>query len=155
MIDMTTPHETLLRAAGLRVTAPRLAVLAEVQTHPHATVETIRAAVRARLGTVSTQAVYGVLHALTDAGILRRFEPEGSASRYELARGDNHHHAVCRRCGAVTDVACATGSSPCLHASGEHGFEIELAEVIYWGTCPSCLSESSAVRPSPQPKERA
>ncbi|GAA1147598.1 Fur family transcriptional regulator [Ornithinicoccus hortensis] len=150
-----TSHEVLLRDAGLRVTAPRLAVLAEVQTHPHATAESVRVAVHERLGTVSTQAVYGVLNTLTSAGILRRFEPEGSASRYELFRGDNHHHAVCRSCGQVTDVACATGTAPCLHAPEGHGFEIEMAEVIYWGTCPSCLSHPVDDSTAPHQKEKA
>ena len=135
---MSATHAELLRAANLRVTAPRLAVLAEVEAHPHATAETIRQAVRDRLGTVSTQAVYDVLRALTDARILRRIEPDGSPGRFELYRGDNHHHVVCRGCGAINDVPCAVGAAPCLHASDDHGFAIEAAEVIYWGTCPDC-----------------
>ncbi|MPV35750.1 Fur family transcriptional regulator [Georgenia subflava] len=141
---MSVTHTELLREAQLRVTAPRLAVLAEVADHPHADAESIRAAVRERLGTVSTQAVYDVLHALTGAGLLRRIEPEGSPGRYELRRGDNHHHLVCRSCGTVADVACAVGQAPCLHASEDHGFVIETAEVIYWGTCPSCLSGTAS-----------
>jgi Fur family transcriptional regulator, stress-responsive regulator len=140
---MSVTHTELLREAQLRVTAPRLAVLAEVAAHPHADAETIRAAVHERLGTVSTQAVYDVLHALTGAGLLRRIEPDGSPGRYELRRGDNHHHAVCRDCGAVADVPCAVGHAPCLTPSEDHGFVIDTAEVIYWGTCPSCLSGSA------------
>lgn len=137
---MSVNHTELLREARLRVTAPRLAVLAEVAEHPHADAEAIRARVHERLGTVSTQAVYDVLHALTGAGLLRRIEPDGSPGRYELRRGDNHHHAVCRQCGAVADVPCAVGHAPCLTPSENHGFVIDTAEVIYWGTCPSCLS---------------
>lgn len=140
---MSSTHAELLRAADLRVTAPRLAVLAEVEAHPHATADTIRQAVRDRLGTVSTQAVYDVLHALTDARILRRIEPDGSPGRFELYRGDNHHHVVCRRCGAIDDVPCAVGEAPCLHASDDHGFAIEAAEVIYWGICPACQTEGA------------
>ncbi|MFH5822708.1 Fur family transcriptional regulator [Georgenia sp. AZ-5] len=143
---MTTAYPEMLRKANLRVTAPRVAVLAEVDARPHADAETIRAAVHERLGSVSTQAVYDVLHALTEAEILRRIEPEGSPGRYELRRGDNHHHLVCRACGRVEDVACATGAAPCLHASEDHGFVIDSAEVIYWGTCPSCLSESEPTK---------
>lgn len=138
----TTSHPDLLRRAGLRVTAPRLAVLAELEAAPHADADTIRARVRERLGSVSTQAIYDVLHALTEAGILRRIEPAGSPGRYEVARGDNHHHLVCRGCGQVVDVPCAVGAAPCLHASADHGFVIDAAEVIYWGCCPSCLSTS-------------
>lgn len=141
---VSTSHADLLRAADLRVTAPRLAVLAEVEAHQHATAESIRQAVRDRLGTVSTQAVYDVLHALTRARILRRIEPTGSAGRYEVYRGDNHHHVVCRACGAIHDVPCAVGRAPCLDASNDHGFAIEAAEVIYWGTCPACQAKNSA-----------
>ncbi|MEE6281994.1 Fur family transcriptional regulator [Georgenia sp. MJ170] len=137
---MPTDPAKLLRAANLRVTAPRLAVLAEVADRPHATADVIRAAVHERLGTVSTQAVYDVLNALTSASILRRIEPEGSPGRYEIARGDNHHHLVCRSCGAVSDVACAVGHSPCLTASDDHGFVIDTAEVIFWGSCPTCAT---------------
>ncbi|MFD1506829.1 transcriptional repressor [Georgenia yuyongxinii] len=143
---MAATFPELLRQAGLRVTAPRLAVLAEVAEHPHADVETIRRGVLDRLGAVSTQAVYDVLHALTSAGILRRIEPEGSPGRYEMHRGDNHHHLVCRGCGRLEDVPCAVGAAPCLHASTDHGFVIDTAEVIYWGTCPSCLSETVSTK---------
>jgi Fur family ferric uptake transcriptional regulator len=130
-----------LRAAGLRVTRPRLAVLAEVGDHPHASVETIATGARERLGSVSTQAVYDVVHALSDAGLLRRIEPAGSPARFELATGDNHHHLVCRQCHDIVDVECATGEAPCLEASHDAGFVIEEAEVTYWGLCPSCRSD--------------
>ncbi len=132
--------ERLLRSASLRVTAPRRAVLSAVQEHPHADTETLLAATRARLGTVSHQAVYDVLRALTDAGLVRRIQPAGSVARYEARVGDNHHHVVCRSCGAVADVDCAVGDAPCLTASHDAGFAIDEAEVVYWGRCPSCAT---------------
>jgi Fur family transcriptional regulator, stress-responsive regulator len=132
--------ERLLRDAALRVTAPRRAVLLAVHDHPHADTETLLAATRARLGSVSHQAVYDVLRVLTDAGLVRRFQPAGSVARYEARVGDNHHHLVCRSCGVVTDVDCATGDSPCLTASNDAGFTIDEAEVVYWGLCPACQS---------------
>ena len=134
-----TPPE-LLRSAGLRVTAPRVAVLEHLEGHPHADADAIGTAVRERLGAVSTQAVYDVLRALTKAGLVERIEPEGSPGRYELARADNHHHVVCRGCGAVADVPCAVGHAPCLTASADQGFVIDQAQVTYWGTCPDCLA---------------
>lgn len=127
-----------LRSAGLRVTRPRLAVLAEVAERPHADVVAIASGVRARLGSLSTQAAYDVLYALTDAGLLRRIEPAGSTARFELRTGDNHHHLVCRSCGVIADVDCATGAAPCLHASDEAGYLIDEAEVTFWGLCPQC-----------------
>ncbi|EHR61039.1 Fur family transcriptional regulator [Saccharomonospora cyanea] len=141
---MRPSHHDLLRHVGLRVTAPRLAVLEVVEASPHADADTVRSRVVDRLGAVSTQAVYDILHTLTDAGILRRTEPAGSPSRYEIATGDNHHHLVCRGCGDVVDVPCAVGETPCLHASDDRGFLIDSAEVIYWGYCPSCLSNSAS-----------
>ncbi len=140
---MSTQYAELLRAADLRVTAPRLAVLTEVADHPHATAEEIRHAVHERLGTVSTQAVYDVLHALTSARILRRIEPSGSPGRFELYRGDNHHHVVCRACGTIGDVPCAVGHAPCLTPSDDHGFTVDTAEVIYWGLCGTCHQAAS------------
>ncbi len=136
--------EGLLRDAGLRVTAPRLAVLAEVHAAPHSDVDTVVRAVRDRLGRVSTQAVYDVLRALTDAGLLRRIEPAGSPARYEARVRDNHHHVVCRRCGAIGDVDCATGAAPCLEASDPQGFLIDEAEVTYWGLCPACQASGGS-----------
>jgi Fur family transcriptional regulator, stress-responsive regulator len=127
-----------LRAVGLRVTRPRLAVLAEVAAHPHADVEAIGAGARARLGSLSTQAVYDVVHALTAAGLLRRIEPAGSPARFELDTGDNHHHLVCRLCRQIVDVECAIGRAPCLQASDDAGYLVDEAEVTYWGLCGAC-----------------
>ena len=130
--------EQLLRQAALRVTRPRVAVLGAVHGAPHADTDSLIRAVRVGLPTVSHQAVYDVLRALTGAGLVRRIQPAGSVARYEARVGDNHHHAVCRSCGAIADVDCAVGHTPCLTASGDHGFVVEEAEVVYWGTCPSC-----------------
>ncbi len=135
--------ERLLRDAALRVTAPRAAVLAAVHDHPHADTETLLAQARSRLGSVSHQAVYDVLRALTDAGLVRRIQPAGSVALYEARVGDNHHHVVCRSCGTVGDVDCAAGETPCLTASDDAGFEIDEAEVVYWGRCATCRSASS------------
>jgi Fur family transcriptional regulator, stress-responsive regulator len=132
--------ERLLRDAALRITAPRKAVLSAVYDHPHADTETLLGATRARLGSVSHQAVYDVLRVLTDAGLVRRFQPAGSVARYEARVGDNHHHLVCRSCGTVTDVDCAVGEAPCLTASDDAGFAIDEAEIVYWGLCPACQS---------------
>ncbi len=133
-----TDFEHSLRGAALRVTRPRLAVLAAVNEHPHADTDTIIRVVREGLGAVSHQAVYDVLRALTAAGLVRRIEPSGSVARYESRVADNHHHVACRGCGAVADVDCAVNATPCLTASDDHGFSIDEAEVIYWGRCPSC-----------------
>ncbi len=130
--------EQLLRGADLRVTRPRLAVLRAVRRHPHADTGSVLTAVRTEEPTVSHQAVYDVLGALSDAGIVRRIQPAGSVARYELRVGDNHHHVVCRSCGAVADVDCTVGHRPCLTASDDHGFVIDEAEVTYWGLCPAC-----------------
>ncbi|NLE70506.1 MAG: transcriptional repressor [Actinomycetales bacterium] len=132
--------EELLRGAGLRVTRPRVGVLSAVYRRPHADTDSIVGAVREDLGEVSTQAVYDVLRALTKAGLVRRIEPAGSVARYESRVGDNHHHVICRSCGAIADVDCAVGEVPCLHASDDHGYEIDEAEVVFWGTCPACRS---------------
>ena len=130
--------EHLLRGAALRVTRPRVAVLTAVYQHPHADTDSIIGVVREDLREVSTQAVYDVLRALTAAGLVRRIEPAGSVARYESRVGDNHHHAVCRSCGAIADVDCAVGDTACLTASDDHGYSIDEAEVIYWGLCPAC-----------------
>lgn len=132
----------MLRDAALRITKPRIAVLSAVQQHPHADTDTIIGLVRAQLGAVSHQAVYDVLRALTDARLIRRIQPPGSVARYEARVGDNHHHVVCRACGAVTDVDCAVGEAPCLTASDDAGFQIDEAEVVYWGRCPTCAAAS-------------
>jgi len=132
--------ERMLREAGLRVTRPRLAVLTAVHAHPHADTDSVLDAVRRELPRVSQQAVYDVLHALTAAGLVRRIQPSGSVARYESRVGDNHHHVVCRSCGAIADVEGAGGEAPCLTASADHGFSIEEAEVIYWGLCRPCVA---------------
>jgi Fe2+ or Zn2+ uptake regulation protein len=138
-----TAPERLLRDAGLRVTKPRLAVLEALSAHPHAGADTVLVAVRREIGSVSTQAVYDVLNVLADRGVARRIQPTGSVARYEMRSGDNHHHVVCRLCGTVEDVDCATGAAPCLDASDTHGFVIDEAEVTYWGTCPMCQLNTS------------
>jgi Fur family ferric uptake transcriptional regulator len=130
--------ERVLRAAGLRVTRPRLAVLHAVHANPHVDTDALIAAARARIGPVSHQAVYDVLRILTDRGLVRRIQPQGSVARYEARVGDNHHHLVCRSCGAISDVDCATGIAPCLSPSSDEGFVVDEAEVVYWGTCPAC-----------------
>lgn len=137
--------EDLLRGASLRVTRSRVAVLEAVRRHPHADTRTLIEAVREGLPAVSTQAVYDVLDALTAAGLLRRIQPAGSVARYEARVADNHHHIVCRSCGAVADVDCAVGDAPCMTASQDHGFVIEETEVTHWGLCPGCS------RPAPRP----
>ena len=138
----TDGAEHLLRSVNLRVTRPRLQVLEAVYAHPHADTDTIVTAVRDELPSVSTQAVYDVLRALTASGLIRQIEPAGSVPRYESRVGDNHHHVVCRTCGAIADVDCATGDTPCLTASNDHGFVIDEAEVVYWGLCPTCKTAS-------------
>jgi Fur family ferric uptake transcriptional regulator len=133
----------MLRAAALRVTRPRVAVLAAVHAHPHADTESIIGATRTQLGEVSHQAVYDVLRALTAARLVRRLQPPGSVARYEARVGDNHHHVVCRSCGSIADVDCAVGHAPCLAASDDNGFAIDEAEVVYWGLCPDCSTAAS------------
>ena len=135
--------EDLLRGADLRVTRPRAAVLDAVYEHPHADTEAIISSVRANIGEVSHQAVYDVLRALTTAGLVRRIQPSGSTARYEARVGDNHHHVVCRDCGAIADVDCAVAHTPCLTASDDNGYAIDEAEVIYWGHCPTCTTTTT------------
>jgi Fur family ferric uptake transcriptional regulator len=130
--------EATLRQHDLPVTAQRLAVLRAVSLHPHATADDLTASVCGALGTISRQSVYNVLNVLTDKGIIRRIQPADSPARYEDRIGDNHHHLVCRSCGKTEDVCCAVGEAPCLTAHSHHGFKIDEAEVIYWGTCPTC-----------------
>src|SRR5580693_833303 len=144
---MSAPHAPTpaeeLRGAGLRVTAARVALLDTVRHGDHLGVEAIASGVRERVGHVSLQAVYDALHALTAAGLLRRIEPAGGPPRFEGRVGDNHHHVVCRSCGAVADVECAVGEAPCLTAADDQGFSIDEAEVTYWGLCPDCSARSS------------
>ena len=127
-----------LTGAGLRVTRPRLAVLESLSRHPHSDADTVLRHVRDHLGSVSTQTVYDVLNSLTHAGLLRRIEPAGSAMRYETRVGDNHHHLVCRSCGRMVDVPCAVGTAPCARPDDDHGFDVDEAEVTYWGICEAC-----------------
>lgn len=140
----TSELERMLRGASLHVTRPRVAVLAAVHAHPHVDTHSIIGLVRAGLGGVSQQAVYDVLRALTAAGLVRRIHPPGSVARYEARVGDNHHHAVCRSCGAIADVDCAVGSAPCLTAADDHGYVLDEAEVIYWGMCPDCSTAATS-----------
>jgi Fur family ferric uptake transcriptional regulator len=133
-------HEQSLRQAGLRVTHQRVAVLDAVRRLPHADTDSLITAVRAETGEISHQAVYDVLRVLTEAGLVRKIQPLGTVPRYESRVGDNHHHVVCRTCGAIADVDCALGETPCLTASDASGFVIDEAEVIYWGTCPACAT---------------
>jgi Fur family ferric uptake transcriptional regulator len=142
-VSTPSDYESLLRGVSLRVTRPRVAVLSAVHDHPHADTDSIITIVRDELGGVSHQAVYDVLRALTVAGLLQRIEPQGSVARYEARVGDNHHHVVCRSCGAIADVDCAVGTTPCLTASDAHGFVIDEAEVVYWGRCPDCSTATT------------
>jgi Fur family transcriptional regulator, stress-responsive regulator len=135
--------EALLRRHGLQVTAQRLAVLRAVADRPHSTAEGIDTAVRAEIGAISRQAVYDALSVFTDKGILRRIQPAGSPTRYENRVGDNHHHLICRICSQMVDVDCAVGDAPCLTAVESRGYDIDEAEVIYWGRCPECVAAAS------------
>lgn len=133
-----------LRSAGLRVTRPRLTVLEVLAEGGHLEVDEIATKVRQRLDSVSTQAVYDVLGALSRAGLARRIEPAGSPALYEARTGDNHHHVVCRSCGVIADIDCTVGEAPCLDPNTAHGFEVDEAEVTFWGLCPSCQSRQTA-----------
>jgi Fur family ferric uptake transcriptional regulator len=144
-IDPDGEMSRALRAAGLRVTMPRLAMLTWLDGHPHATVDAIAGGVRERFGTVSTQAVYDMLAACAAAGLLRRIEPAGHPARFERRAGDHHHHLVCRRCGRTEDVDFAVGAQPCLTAAEGLGFTVDETEVVFWGECPACkAAEGSA-----------
>lgn len=135
---MVSDPAQVLRDHGLQVTAQRLAVMRAVAAHPHATVEEVLAAVRSDIGTISRQAAYDALSTLVDKGLIQRIQPVGSPARFEDRVGDNHHHIVCRSCGALNDVDCAVGYTPCLTPSHDWSYEVDEAEVVYWGTCPSC-----------------
>jgi Fe2+ or Zn2+ uptake regulation protein len=136
--------EELLREHGLRVTRPRMAVLEVLTQGGHPEVDEITRQVRERLDSVSTQAIYDILGALSRAGLVRRIEPAGSPARFEARVGDNHHHIVCRSCGKIEDVDCAVGERPCLDSGTSHGFEVDEAEVTFWGLCPTCQALRSA-----------
>ena len=133
-----------LRAAGLRITASRLAVLSAVTNGKHVTAEEVAVSARDRVGSISTQAVYDVLGALTRAGLVRRIEPAGSPARYETRVADNHHHLVCRSCGAIVDVDCVIGEPPCVFPSDASGYVVDEAEVTFWGICPTCQTTSNS-----------
>src|SRR3954470_18533595 len=143
VMSATAHQRDLLRRSGMPVTAQRLAVLRAVSQRPHGTADEIGTVVRAELGSISRQAVYDVLAALTDRGLLRRIQPAGSPARYENRVGDNHHHLICRSCGRMVDVDWAVGETPWLTAADDRGYEIDEAEVVYWGRCPECTAASS------------
>ena len=141
--ETSVDNDALLRRHGVQVTAQRLAVLRAVSDRPHSTADDIDKAVRADLGAISRQAVYDALGTLTDKGLLRRIQPAGSPARYEDRIGDNHHHLICRTCNRMVDVDCAVGATPCLTAADDSGYEIDEAEVVYWGRCPDCAATAS------------
>jgi len=136
------PTEKTLRQAGLQVTAQRLAVLNALHEHPHALVDEVVQQVRDRIGSISRQAVYDALNLMSEKGLVHRIQPAGATARYEI-RSDNHHHLVCRKCGAMRDTECGTGKAPCLLPKHTHGYEIDEAEVIYWGICPNCQAQNT------------
>jgi Fur family transcriptional regulator, stress-responsive regulator len=139
-VETSVDKAELLRHHGLQVTAQRLAVLRAVSDRPHSTADDIDKVARAEIGAISRQAVYDALATLTDKGLLRRIQPASSPARYEDRVGDNHHHLICRTCGRMVDVDCAVGDTPCLTAADDSGYQIDEAEVIYWGRCPECLA---------------
>ena len=144
---MSASVEQLLREHGMQVTAQRLAVLRAVAERPHTSADDVVASVHADIGSISRQAVYDTLGTLSDKGLLRRIQPAGSSARYENRTGDNHHHLICRSCRVMVDIDCAVGDTPCLTADDDHGFEIDEAEVVYWGRCPDCRSVPAATAP--------
>jgi Fur family ferric uptake transcriptional regulator len=145
-MDATPATVELLRRSGLRATAPRLAALAVLVERPHSTADAVARLARARLGQVSTQAVYDVLSTCTAAGLVRRIKPSGSPALFETRTGDNHHHLVCRSCGLLTDVECTVGARPCLTPGDDNGFVLDEAEVVYWGWCPQCRGDQNPDR---------
>ncbi len=144
----------LLRERGIQVTAQRLAVLRAVSAQPHITADGVADLVRAEIGAISLQSVYDALNVLVAERLLRRIQPSGSPARFEDRVGDNHHHLICRVCGAVVDVDCVVGDAPCLTASDDRGFEIDEAEVAYWGRCPDCIAQARTVSPADPPMRR-
>lgn len=143
-VTVTSDPADLLRQHGIQVTAQRLAVLKAVTGQPHVTADGVAESVRAQIGAISIQSVYDALTLLATEGLIRRIQPAGSAARFEGRVGDNHHHLICRHCGRVVDVDCAVGSAPCLTAADDMGYEIDSAEVIYWGLCPDCATARTA-----------
>ena len=148
--DTPADLTALLRQRGLRVTGKRLAVLRAVAKRPHSTTDEVYQAVHAEIGAISQQAVYDALASCTDKGLLRRIEPAGSPARYETRVRDNHHHLVCRSCSRMVDVDCAVGAAPCLTAADDSGYEIDEAEVVYWGRCPDCAAAPESHRHPPK-----
>jgi Fur family ferric uptake transcriptional regulator len=140
---VTDDVDELLRHHGMQVTAQRLAIMRAVSSRPHATADALADDVRSVIGSISRQAVYDTLGVLVDKNLIRRIQPAGSAARYEDRVGDNHHHLICRACGAMFDIDCAVGEVPCLTADDDHGFEIDEAEVVYWGHCPTCRTATA------------
>ena len=145
---MSADPADLLRQHGIQVTAQRLAVLRAVAGQPHITADGVAEVVRAEIGAISRQSVYDALGLLAEKGLLRRIQPVGSPARFENRVGDNHHHLICRICGRVVDVDCAVGSAPCLTAADDQGFEIDEAEVAYWGRCPDCVAQARNTSPT-------
>ncbi|MFD5225035.1 Fur family transcriptional regulator [Microbacterium sp. NPDC058342] len=148
---MTDAVTAAIRAAGLRATDSRRAVYQALREHPHATADVVHAVVRETIASTSLQSVYNALGDFAEAGIVRRIEPAGHSMMFELRIDDNHHHLVCTSCGAVTDVDCATGQAPCLVPTDAHGYRIDVAEVTYWGLCPSCASARPPISEDPNP----
>ena len=141
---MATDAADLLRQRGIQVTAQRLAVFRAVTSEPHITADAVTDAVRKEIGAISLQSVYDCLAVLVAETLLRRIQPAGSPARYETRVGDNHHHLICRACGRTVDVNCAVGFAPCLSAEDDQGYEVDEAEVVYWGRCPDCVAQSRA-----------
>ena len=148
MESVPDPVQELLRSNGVQVTAQRLALMNALGEQPHATADDLADTVRSVLGAISRQAVYDSLGVLVDKNLIRRIQPAGSAARYENRVGDNHHHLICRSCRMMFDIDCATGDVPCLTAQDDHGFEIDEAEVIYWGRCPACRTAARSEQPT-------
>jgi Fur family ferric uptake transcriptional regulator len=144
----------LLRQRGIQVTAQRLAVLRAVAGRPHITADGVADVVRTEIGAISLQSVYDALGLLVAEGLMRRIQPPGSPARFENRVGDNHHHLICRTCGRMVDVSCAVGSAPCLTAVDDKGYEIDEAEVVYWGRCPDCVAQAHSPSRSAAPKVR-
>ena len=153
-VAVTSTPADLLRERGIQVTAQRLAVFRAVTDQPHITAEHVSAVVRAEIGAISLQSVYDALGILVTGGLLRRIQPAGSPARFEGRVGDNHHHLICRVCGRLVDVDCALAPAPCLTAADNQGYEIDEAEIAYWGRCPQCLAEARAVSPADPPTRR-
>jgi Fur family transcriptional regulator, stress-responsive regulator len=154
VLAMSDDVVQLLRTNEVQVTAQRVAIMRAIALHAHVTADEVTDAVRGSIGTVSRQAVYDSLGVLVDKHLLRRIQPSGSAARYERRVGDNHHHLICRGCGTTVDIDCAVGERPCLIADDDHGFEIDEAEVIYWGTCPPCRIKASQPTPPLEGQEQ-